>query len=214
MEATNNNNNDDDTERLISASSSEIDVEERNEQQDDEQVQILSWYEKFKKLPLAGFVLVLTACFVMTLAGVFVKVLVDIDPFVLTGYRNTIIFLLSAARLAYYRISPEPRGKTKFLVLRACFLSVFSAALFYSFRHLPLGDTRIITAAQPIFVTVCACVFIREPCGEFDVLALIVSLGGMTLVTQPPFIFGHSGSTIYDKAEMGTGGGWWGVPPS
>ena len=203
----NDDNNDNDTERLVSlsSSSSEIDLEgnaenddEREEESQENEV-TLSWYDKFKKLPLAGFILVLMACFVMTLAGVFVKVLVDIDPFVLTGYRNTIIFLLSAARLAYYRISPQPPGKTKYLVLRACFVATFSASLFYSFRHLPLGDARIITAAQPIFVTVCACLFIREPCGVFDVLALIVSLGGMTLVTQPPFIFGHSGSTIYDK---------------
>ena len=92
------------------------------------------------RIPLCGFWLVLLACFVMTLAGVMVKVLTDIDPFVLTGYRNAIIFILSAIRLAVFRISPEPEGKRRYLVTRAVFVAIFSAALFYSFRHLPLGE--------------------------------------------------------------------------
>ena len=175
-------------------------IQEQNDINEDEnQVENTTGFvHRLKQIPFIGFAIVATACGVMTLAGVFVKVLVEEDPFVLTGYRNAIIFLCSAVRLYAYKISPDPPGLRKFLILRGLFVAICSSTLYYSFRHLPLGDARALTAAQPIFVTLVACVFLRESCGIFDILALIASLLGMFLLTQPPFIFGQHGDTIYN----------------
>ena len=156
-------------------------------------------YRLLKKVPLAGFILVVLACVMMTLAGVIVKLLEDTDPFVLTAYRNCIIFLCSLPRLLWYRLSPEPEGKKKLLFLRAILSAIYSASLFYSFRYMPLGDARTISATHPIFVTLLACAFLNEPCGIFETLSLFVTVIGMVIVMHPPFIFGSHGDCWHDS---------------
>ena len=158
------------------------------------------FFNLIKRIPLAGFILVLFACLSMTTAGVIVKLMTDTDPFMLTVYRNCVIFLCSVPRLAFYRINPEPEGKRWKLFARAILSAVYSASLFYSFRYMPLGDARAISATHPIFVTLLACMFVREPCGVFEIVSLIVTLAGMIVVMHPPFIFGSDSSDdVYNK---------------
>ena len=150
-----------------------------------------------KKIPLIAYILVTLACVVMTLAGVFVKILTDTGPFLLTSYRNCIIFLLSMPRLAYRRINPWPRENKKFLLTRAVLSSFYTMFLYYSFRHMPLGDARTITATHPIFVTLFACIALGESCGIFEIVSLIFTMSGMAMILHPQFIFG-GGSAGYD----------------
>ena len=158
------------------------------------------FFRLVQRIPLGGFFLVLFACLSMTSAGVIVKLLTATDPFMLTVYRNCVIFLCSVPRLAYYKINPEPEGKRLKLFARAILSAVYSASLFYSFRYMPLGDARAISATHPIFVTLLACMFIGEPCGLFEVISLIVTLAGMIVVMHPPFIFGsESHNDVYNR---------------
>lgn len=147
---------------------------------------------RIRRHPLFAYLLVLMACVTMTFAGVLVKVMTSVDPFILAAYRNCIIFLCSVPRLYRSRIEPIPEGgKVKYLLTRAILSSVYTMSLFYSFRYLPLGDARTITSTQPIFVSLFAWCVLREPCGPFEVLMLVATMSGMVIVMHPPFIFGH-----------------------
>ena len=49
---------------------------------------------------------------------------------------------------------------------------------------------RSISATSPVFVTIFARIFLKEKFGPFEVGNLVVTLVGVVIVMQPPFIFG------------------------
>ena len=149
-----------------------------------------------KGIPLSGFILVIFACFLQTGANTLVKSLPETDPFVVTVYRNCIIFLCSVPRLAWYEISPEPQGKRKNLLARALFTGFYTTSLFYCLGYLPLGDAIVITSCSPLFVTFLACVLLKEPCGLFELSALATTLTGILVIMHPPALFGEEDGHI------------------
>ena len=50
-----------------------------------------------------------------------------------------------------------------------------------------------------VFVTLLSCLFLKEACGLFEIFNLLLVLGGITLVIQPPFIFGKGEVNIKYK---------------
>ena len=69
------------------------------------------FFSLIKRIPLAGFLLVMIACLTMTTAGVIVKLLTGTDPFMLTAYRNCVIFLCSVPRLHITGSTLNQRGR-------------------------------------------------------------------------------------------------------
>ena len=69
-------------------------------------------------------------------------------------------------------------------------------------RYLPLDDVTMITSTKPVFVTLLSCIFLKEACGVFEVVTLAMVVGGITLVIQPPFLFG--GEVVYTPHMLTT----------
>ena len=159
-------------------------------------------FSRLRRHPLVAYALVTSACLFMTSAGVLVKVTAGVDPFLLAAYRNCVIFLCSMPRLIQRDIDVVPRGegKIKFLFARAAFTALYTMSLFYSFRHMPLGDARTITSTNPVFVSIFAWCVLKEPFGAFEVLVLAATVTGMVVVLHPPSLFGHvvAASAAYD----------------
>ena len=153
--------------------------------------------------PLVAYGLVTVACVIMTLAGVLIKVMTDVDPFLLSAVRDCVIFLCSMPRLIWYNIDVVPREgrKIKFLFARASLTVFYTMSLFYSFRYMPIGDARTITSTNPIFTAIFAWCVLKEPFGLFEVSMLASTVTGMVFVLHPPAIFGEEGdaSTAYDN---------------
>jgi drug/metabolite transporter (DMT)-like permease len=61
--------------------------------------------------------------------------------------------------------------------------------LFFTFRHLPLGDATTIIFSSPVFVMIMSFLFLQEPCGFFRTLIVFLLLTGVVLIAKPPFIF-------------------------
>jgi drug/metabolite transporter (DMT)-like permease len=56
---------------------------------------------------------------------------------------------------------------------------------------MPLGDSSVICNSYPVFVSILASLFLGEPFGGiFMFFATMVTLGGVVIVSRPPFMFG------------------------
>lgn len=108
--------------------------------------------------------------------------------------------LLPAIPIALYKNEPLfPEGK-RFILLLRCFVGTTGLMLsFYAFRHMPLADASVIIFSTPVFVTIFARIFLKEPCGLFNVMTIFVTLIGVVLITRPPIIFGDSIPSLVDK---------------
>ena len=70
--------------------------------------------------------------------------------------------------------------------------------IFTSFSRLPLGDTTTILFSSPVIVMVLSMFILHERCGIFRMVAATTLLGGVILISKPPFIFGQDENLGYD----------------
>lgn len=99
-----------------------------------------------------------------------------------------------------YKAEPIfPEGKRLLLLLR-CFVGTTGLMLsFYAFRHMPLADASVIIFSTPVFVAIFAKIFLKEPCGLFNVFTVCLTLIGVALITRPSTIFGDSVPSLTDE---------------
>lgn len=92
-----------------------------------------------------------------------------------------------------------PAGKRLILLLR-CFVGTTGLMLsFYAFRHMPLADASVIIFSTPVFVAIFANLFLKEPCGVFNVFTIILTLFGVVLITRPSILFGDTVPSLTDE---------------
>lgn len=98
--------------------------------------------------------------------------------------------------LIYRQEEVCPPGKRIILLLR-CFVGTTGLMLsFYAFRHMPLADASVIIFSTPVFVAIFARLFLREPCGPFNVATVLLTLLGVVLITRPPLLFARTFPTV------------------
>lgn len=82
-----------------------------------------------------------------------------------------------------------------------CIWGFISVGLSYSsFRLIPLADASTIVLSSPVYVSLVACIFLKEPCGVFQIVTIFFSIFGVVLISKPTFIFG--GADTYDIARI------------
>lgn len=100
--------------------------------------------------------------------------------------------------MIYKQEAVFPEGKRLILLLR-CFVGTTGLMLsFYAFRHMPLADASVIIFSTPVFVVIFANIFLKEPCGIFNVFTILLTLFGVVLITRPSIIFGDTVSSLSD----------------
>ena len=70
--------------------------------------------------------------------------------------------------------------------------------IFTSFSRLPLGDSTTILFSSPVIVMLLSMFILHERCGIFRMVAATTLLGGVILISKPPFIFGQDENLAYD----------------
>lgn len=122
-----------------------------------------------------------------------VKRMTNIHPLSLLLYRSLMILTISLPWSIAINRSPFPPDQTKedrlCLLFRGMVGCLNMWANFYSLRHLSFGDQKIIVATRPIFVSLSAKLFLKEPCGLVEVLNMVLMLSGIIFVVKPPFLF-------------------------
>ena len=63
---------------------------------------------------------------------------------------------------------------------------------------MPLADASVIIFSTPVFVAIFARLFLREPCGFFNVITVFLTLIGVVLITRPTVLFGSAIPSLTD----------------
>lgn len=87
-----------------------------------------------------------------------------------------------------------PAGSRALLLARAVLGSVSLIMSFASIHLIPLADAATCIFTSPVFVSLFACICLKELCSWFDVSMILLTLLGVVLVSQPSFNFISTGS--------------------
>lgn len=110
--------------------------------------------------------------------------------------------LLPAIPIAIHRQEKLlPEGKRIILLLRSFTGTAALMLSFYAFRHMPLADASVIVFSVPVFTSVFAKMFLKEPCGLFNFFSIILTLIGVVLITRPTTIFGDRVDSLGGSTE-------------
>jgi drug/metabolite transporter (DMT)-like permease len=131
-----------------------------------------------------------------------VKSLNEIEVLELAIFRFFSIFVGSLPICLYHKQTIFPDGKRILLIMRSltgCFGLILS---FYAFRHMPLSDASAIIFSMPVFVAIFARVFLKEPCGLFHLVTIILTLIGVVLIAKPSVLFGNDTISSSNKGSL------------
>lgn len=142
--------------------------------------------------PYLGLILATLSSLFFSLCSVIVKWLVDVHPMELAAFRFVGVLLPAIPIVLYRKEPPFPKGRRIMLLLRSFVGTTGLMLSFYAFRHMPLADASVIVFSVPVFVAIFARIFLKEPCGMFNVISVCLTLIGVVLITRPPLLFGHS----------------------
>ncbi|XP_043521928.1 solute carrier family 35 member G1-like isoform X2 [Frieseomelitta varia] len=145
-----------------------------------------------KSCPYLGLILATLSSLFFSLCSVIVKGLVEVNPMELAAFRFVGVLLPAIPIVIYKGEHPFPKGRRLMLVLRSFVGTTGLMLSFYAFRHMPLADASVVVFSVPVFVAIFARIFLKEPCGIFNVITVCLTLIGVILITRPPLIFGHT----------------------
>lgn len=180
-----------------------------NNEFEEEQQPVFSQAEvKYDKWPYIGIVLAAISSLFFSLCSVIVKWMVNVDPMELAMCRFVGVLLPTVPVIILKDADVFPKGRRLMLVLRSFFGTTGLMLSFYAFRNMPLADASVIVFSVPVFVAVFAYIFLKEPCGLFNILTIILTLIGVILITRPTFIFGETFQNLTTQNEKYHYGAW------
>jgi len=151
---------------------------------------------------MIGFILVLLKVLVNSVHNYFVKTLA-INPIIIVYYRAIVILTMALPWSIAADAPPFPQGKPlKFqglLLLRGGLSLLHTLANVFAYQLMPLGDSQMIASLEPLFVCLLARLFLKEPFGPYEIVALLVMSTGVTCVIKPPFIFSSDEEVTRDS---------------
>ncbi|GFT39667.1 solute carrier family 35 member G1 [Nephila pilipes] len=122
-----------------------------------------------------------------SLVSVLVKDMKNLHPGQLSLYRFVALFVCSVPQTVQ---SGEnvfgPKHLRFLLLLRGLLGGAHIFFNFIAFRYLPLGEATAIVFSLPVFVTVAARVFLKEPCSTFQSVTVVLTVLGIAFTAKLP----------------------------
>lgn len=158
--------------------------------------------------PHMGIIMAILSSFFFSLSSLIVKLVPSVHPIALATYRFVGILLPSIPIVVYRAEDPFPKGKRLLLLLRGFLGTTSLMSQFYALRHMPLADASVIIFSVPVFVAIFARIFLKEECGLFHALNILLTLSGCVFIARPPFLFGEIDprsihGNVYENAFWG-----------
>lgn len=149
-----------------------------------------------------GLLYMMGAALLFSIMSLFVKLIGERLPSVEVVFVRNVISLLITAYLLY-QAGIAPWGERKGLLLLRGFAGFFALlCFFYAIPRLPLADVTVIHFTNPIFVAILAPFVLREAADPRTVFALLLSIVGVLLVTQPAFLTANTTARL-DLFDVG-----------
>ncbi|UXI14462.1 hypothetical protein NH340_JMT00405 [Sarcoptes scabiei] len=122
--------------------------------------------------------------------AVIVKYLKNVHPGQLAVSRFCGIFILTIPMIIYYDLDPFGPSELRPLLILRGFAGATSLFLrFVAFHYLPIADASVIIFSMPIFVSIFAWFYLKEPCGLFHTFTVMIAMLGLLMTTKMPMIF-------------------------
>lgn len=92
------------------------------------------------------------------------------------------------------------KGERIALFSRGFFGFVSFGLCYIAYRMIPLADASTIVFSAPVYVSVFACILLKEECGIFQAFTVIVTISGVLLISKPTFLFGDTHEAVTEVA--------------
>ena len=163
--------------------------------------QVQSTFKHYK-----GIVLALTSSIFFTLTAVIVKHLKDIHPGEMACFRFAGILLFTVPMLITAEVAPFGLpDKRHFLLLRGIAGATSLYLRYAALRYLPIANATVIVLSMPVFVSIFARIFLKEPCGVFHCIAIGITIIGIGFTANIGALIGMTESEGKDRSGEITG---------
>ncbi|XP_013793571.1 solute carrier family 35 member G1-like, partial [Limulus polyphemus] len=150
-------------------------------------------WNRFLQLPVLGILCALGSGVCFSSCSLVVKLLPTLNPMEILACEcllQTFIFISISIYSGHHFFEvPEERW---FLIIRGITGVLYANLIFYSFSLIPLADASTIAFSAPVFVSFLACILLKEPCGLFQIVSVVVTVVGVVMIAKPTFIFGYN----------------------
>ena len=143
-----------------------------------------------------GIILAITASLLVSVTALMVKLAESIPSLEVTFIRLSIQLVFSLPSMIFFKdkfIHPWKQGK--YLLLRGVTGALAMTLSIYAVKNMPLADARVIIYTSPVFTAILGRIFLKESVSKFDLIAMLLSIGGVVLIGRPTFLFGSLGKT-------------------
>ena len=123
-----------------------------------------------------------------TFMGIAVKYLPRIPTYEKVFFRNSVSFITSAYILYKQKESIKvAKQHIPFVFGRSFFGFIGMVANFYALENLTMAEANMLNKLSPVFVTICACIFLKERVDKKQVIGIILMLIAVVFVIKPSF---------------------------
>ena len=153
-----------------------------------------------KKFVFLGIIMAIIAAFTFSVGALMVKLAESVPSIEVTFMQLTLQMTLSPPAMIFFKDKfIYPWKQSRFLLLRGISGTTALTLMIYALKHMPLADARVIFYTSPVFTAILGRIFLKESVSKFDVLAMILSIGGVILIGRPTFLFGSLGENSGSK---------------
>ena len=161
---------------------------------------------KRKMFHFLGVTLAIFSTLVLSVSSLLFKLAESIPSLEIVSTVLTLQLVFSLPAMIFLKDQfIHPWKKTRFLILRGVTGVTAMSLMVYSVKHMPLADARVIFYTSPVYTTLLGRIFLKESVSKFDLIAMLLGLGGVVLIGRPSFLFGSLGkSSTSEKVWLPT----------
>ena len=153
-----------------------------------------------KKFAFLGIILTIIALLIFSVSALMVKLAESVPSIEVTFMRLTLQMVFSLPAMIFFNDKfIYPWKQSRFLLLRGISGTTAMTLMIYAVKHMPLADAGVIFYTSPVLTAILGRIFLKESVSKFDVLAMILSIGGVVLIGRPKFLFGSVGENSGSK---------------
>lgn len=141
-----------------------------------------------------GLLYALLCALLVTTTDLFVKLVIDeMSALQLVSIRMTISLMCTIPTLLLMEdgryLKYDTQNEYKLLIIRSLFATTSTIFIVIAFSYADMGSVIAVINSMPIFAGLISRILLKEKFTKIEVLLSVMSLIGVLLISQPPFIF-------------------------